>query len=166
MKKLSQSQMVGQRGELRVAERTLSMGFVFDGRNRLETGIDGFLELRDPMTGQTLARWIGAQVKTTEKDRYSYEDEKGFEYLIAPDDLAYWKGANVPVILVLCRLSDDTMYWKHIGDSSLKEPRRLRFDEASDRFDKDAGDRIAALCIDCDRLGVNGPSILGLTHSR
>jgi hypothetical protein len=40
-------------------------GFAFDGYNRLETGIDGFLELRDPQTGQTLARWIGAQDKTT-----------------------------------------------------------------------------------------------------
>jgi hypothetical protein len=25
------------------------MGFVFDGRNRLVTGVDGFLELRDPL---------------------------------------------------------------------------------------------------------------------
>lgn len=43
MKKLSQNQLTGQRGELLVADRTLTTGFAFDGRNRLETGIDEFL---------------------------------------------------------------------------------------------------------------------------
>lgn len=43
MKKLSQNQLTGQCGELPVADRTRTMGFAFDGRNRLETGIDEFL---------------------------------------------------------------------------------------------------------------------------
>ena len=70
MKRLMQNQITGQIGEKRVEERTLSMGFVFDGKNRLETGIDGTIELRNPVTGQTLAKWIGVQVKTTEKGEY------------------------------------------------------------------------------------------------
>jgi hypothetical protein len=82
LKQVSKSQITGQRGELLVADRTLAMGFIFDERNRLETGIDGTIELRDPVTEQTLARWIGAQVKTTDSDRYSYEDDAGFEYLL------------------------------------------------------------------------------------
>jgi hypothetical protein len=56
VKILSKNQLTGQRGESLVADRTLAMGFAFDGRNRLETGIDGFIELRDPKTGQTLAK--------------------------------------------------------------------------------------------------------------
>jgi hypothetical protein len=97
VKKLSQNQLIGQRGEFLIAERTLAMGFAFDARNRLETGIDGFLELREPQTGQMLAKWIGAQVKTTDTGAYVHEDDVGFEYLLRPDDLAYWRGANIPV---------------------------------------------------------------------
>jgi hypothetical protein len=129
------------------------MGFAFDGRNRLETGVDGLLELRDRQTGQTLAQWIGAQVKTTDKGAYVHEDDDGFEYLLKPDDLAYWRGSNIPVILVLVRLSDNSMFWKPVDAGSAVEPRRLRFDKAQDRFDQSAGDRIAAMCIARDRLG-------------
>ena len=153
MKKLTQNQLTGQRGELRVAERTLGMGFNFDIRNRLETGVDGLMELRDPRTGQTLAKWLGAQVKTTEVGTYVHEDDSSFEYLLKPDDLAYWRGSNIPVIIVLVRLSDDSMYWKPVDAGTDKEQRRLRFDKAADRFGKAAADRIAALCIDRDRLG-------------
>lgn len=160
MKKLTNNQIVGQRGELQVADRTLAMGFVFDGRNRLETGIDGFLELRDPTTGQTLAKWIGAQVKTTEADRYSHEDENGFEYLLKPDDLDYWMDANIPVVLVLVRLSDATMYWKPVDAGNLSEPRRLRFDKAKDRFEKAAADSIASLCVSKERVGSFVPPMM------
>jgi len=157
VKKLSQNQITGQRGEFLVGDRTLAMGFSFDGRNRLETGIDGFLELRDPQTGQTLALWIGAQVKTTESDAYIREDDIGFEYLLKPDDLAYWRGSNIPVIIVLVRLSDSSMYWKSVDAGVADEPRRLQFNKIHDRFDKTAADRVAALCIDRDRLGSHVP---------
>jgi len=86
MKKLTNSQLIGQQGEMLVASRTLAMGFAFDGRNRLETGVDGFLELRDPQTGRTLAKWIGVQVKTTGGGLYSYEDAETFEFLLNPED--------------------------------------------------------------------------------
>src|SRR5258707_4635063 len=159
MKKLTQNQLTGQRGELQVADRSLAMGFAFDGRNRLETGIDGFLELRNPQIWQTLARWIGAQVKTTDGGVYVHEDDNGFEYLLKPDDLAYWRGSNIPVIIVLVRLSDNSMYWKPVDAGSAAEPRRLGFDKAQDRFDKTAADRIAALCIARDRLRSHVPPL-------
>ena len=100
------------------------MGFAFDGRNRLETGVDGLLELRDPQTGQTLAQWIGAQVKTTDKGAYVHEDDDGFEYLLKPDDLAYWRGSNIPVILVLVRLSDNSMFWKPVARIRVRRARQ------------------------------------------
>src|SRR5258707_9676474 len=45
MKKLTASQLIGQRGEFLVAERAMAIGFAFDVRSRLETGVDGMLEL-------------------------------------------------------------------------------------------------------------------------
>jgi hypothetical protein len=153
MKRLTQNQITGQIGEKRVEERTLSMGFVFDGKNRLETGIDGTIELRNPVTGQTLAKWIGVQVKTTAGAEYLRETEQGFEYLLNGDDLAYWRTANIPVVIVLVRLSDSSMYWKQVDAQGGQEPRRLRIDKTSDCFDLNAADRIASLCIEKDRFG-------------
>jgi hypothetical protein len=153
VKILSKNQLTGQRGESLVADRTLAMGFAFDGRNRLETGIDGFIELRDPKTGQTLAKWIGTQVKTTDGGNYVREDAASFEYLLKPDDLAYWRQANIPVIIVLVRLSDSTMYWKSVDAGNISEPRRLTFNKSTDQFDKGSTDQIAALCVDRDRIG-------------
>lgn len=74
-----------------------------------------------------------------------------------PDDLAYWRGANIPVIIVLVRLSDSSMYWKPVDAGIAGEPRRLQFGKTQDRFDKSAADRVAALCTERDRLGSHVP---------
>lgn len=153
LKKLSQGQIIGQRGEHLVADRTLAMGFAYTQADRLETGVDGFLELRDRQTRQTLGKWIGVQVKTTEAGAYVGEDATTFQYLLRAEDLEYWRAANIPVIVVLVRLSDGTMYWKPVDAGSPSEARRLVFDKAADVFDKRAADQIAALCVDRSRLG-------------
>ena len=58
------------------------MGFVFDGRNRLEKLASTVSWTERSPNWQTLAKWIGVQVKTTEAGSYAYEDQNGFEYLI------------------------------------------------------------------------------------
>ncbi|MHC2664591.1 DUF4365 domain-containing protein [Bradyrhizobium diazoefficiens] len=160
MMKLSSNQLIGERGELLAGERAMSMGFAFDQKGRLETGVDGMLELRDPRTGRMLAKWVGAQIKTTESDRYSYEDDNGFQYLLDPDHLVYWRDSNLPLIIVLVRLSTSEMYWKQVDAGAASEPRRLHFDKTADRFDRKAADRIAALCIERDKLGTYVPPML------
>jgi hypothetical protein len=118
------------------------------------------LELRDPKTGRMLAQWIGAQVKTTECGSYSREDERGFDYLLNSEDLEYWRGANIPVILVLVRLDTNEMHWKVVDPAPSAEPRRVHFEKANDRFEAWAADRIAALCISRDKLGTYVPPML------
>ena len=153
MKKLTKNQLIGQRGELLAAERTMAMGYAFQATNRLETGVDGLLELRDQQTGQMLGKWVACQIKTREAEPYTREDNASFEYLLNPEDLAYWRGSNIPVIIVLVRLSDQSMFWKQVDAGSWSEPRRLTFDKGADQFSKSAADRVAALCIEHDRLG-------------
>jgi hypothetical protein len=160
MPKLTNNQLIGQRGEVLVAERAMAMGFAFEVRGRLETGIDGMLELRNPQTGVMLAQWIGAQVKTTESGTYSREDDRGFDYLLDTNHLEYWRTANIPVILVLVRLDSNEMYWKAVDPSPSAEPRRVHFDKATDRVELAAADRIAALCIGRDKLGTYVPPML------
>jgi hypothetical protein len=91
-KKLSPNQILGQRGELQVADRVLAMNLSFHALNRLETGIDGMIELRDPVSHVTLAKWVGVQVKATESQRYTAETDAGFEYLLNPSDLRARQG--------------------------------------------------------------------------
>src|SRR5271168_4323089 len=103
-KTITSSQLLGEIGETAVRLRFLKMGFQFDGRSRLEAGIDGIAEVMD--NGKPLARMIAVQVKATESSRYTSENETSFSYLLRPDDLNYyWRGSNLPIIPVLYRKS-------------------------------------------------------------
>ncbi len=128
-KTITSSQLLGETGETAVRLRFLNIGFQFDGRSRLEAGVDGIAEVMDK--GKPLARMIAVQVKAKESARYSSEDETGFTYLVRPADLIYWRGSNLPIILVLYRKSDETYFWKEVGvDSKSAErqkPDRLRY---------------------------------------
>lgn len=60
-KHLTPNQIIGEIGENAVRGRFLSIGFQFDGRSRLEAGIDGIAEVMD--NGQPMARMIAVQVR-------------------------------------------------------------------------------------------------------
>ncbi|MBX9846770.1 MAG: DUF4365 domain-containing protein, partial [Xanthobacteraceae bacterium] len=159
-KHLHQNVLNGHQGEQLVSARAASMGFAFHGLNRLETGVDGMMELRDPLTHTMLAKWVGVQVKTTVGGNYTGEDEHRFQYLVEPADLAYWRQSSIPVIIVLVRLSDDTMFWKSVDAGRVDEPRRLDFDKVKDMFDAQAADAIAALTIEKNTFGTFVPPML------
>lgn len=150
----------GYQGEQLTAARCTAMGFVFHGLNRLETGIDGMMELRNPQTGAMLGRWLSVQVKTTRTASYTAEDDCRFEYVLNPSDLAYWSQSSIPVIIVLVRLRDNTMFWKSVDLGRLDEPRRLDFNKVHDVFDTTAADAIAALTIEKNRFGTYVPPML------
>ena len=122
-KKITPNQLLGEIGEAAVRLRFLTMGFQFDGRSRLEAGVDGIAEVMD--NGKPLARMIAVQIKATESSRYATENESSFTYLVRPDDLEYWRPSNLPVILVLYRKSDNTYFWKQV-DAQSSEDRRLK----------------------------------------
>src|SRR3954471_6213527 len=84
------------------------------------------IEIRDPATGETAGKHIGAQVKTREAHAYTVETDADIKYVLDADDLEYWRGSNVPVIIILVRLSDNTMFWKHVDTGMTTEPRRPR----------------------------------------
>jgi hypothetical protein len=158
-KTITPSQLLGEIGEASVRLRFLNMGFQFDGRSRLEAGIDGIAEVMDK--GRPLARMIAVQVKATGSSLYAAEDETSFTYLLRPDDLAYWQGSNLPIILVLYRQSDDTFFWKEIGVDPKREERRLLFDKRHDILDVNAVDRLAALTVPKVGFGYYVPPLGG-----
>lgn len=153
MKTVTDSQLHGELGETLVKAKFHRLGLVFEGRGRLETGIDGTVELRDPGTGRMLGKTIAVQVKTTACGRYAHESNTSFEYLLRTSDLDYWRNCNLPVIIVLFRQSDESFFWKSVDSGTLGEERRLVFDKTADRLNEAALDRLAQLAVDRGRLG-------------
>jgi len=156
-KKISDQQILGEQGAALVDERTHAMGFLFKRYGSPEAGIDGLIELRNPTTGHVGGRLIAVQVKTRQDRPYTAETEDGFEYLCDLDDVAYWQQANLPVIIVLVHLSDNSLYWKPAPSRvSANDPdiRRLHISKAVERFDVRAADAIAQLAVDQAQPGV------------
>lgn len=160
MKTITDNQLHGELGETLVKAKVLKMGHPFQGLSRLETGIDGIIELRDQKTGQQLGKMIAVQVKLTAGGRYTAETDAGFEYLLRMSDLEYWRSNNLPVIIVLYRHSDDSFYWKSVTEGAPTEERRLIFSKVDDVFDGTAMDRIANLAVERGRHGSYVPPML------
>ena len=158
-KTITTNQMIGEIGEAATRVRFLKMGFQFDTRSRLEAGIDGIAEVMDQ--GRPMARLIAVQVKATAEARYSFEDGDGFTYLLEGRDLEYWRPANLPIIIVLYRQSDETFFWKEVPRGVEAGDRRLRFDKRTDVLDMDAVDRLAALTVPKNSFGHYIPPLGG-----
>lgn len=154
MKTVTDSQMLGEVGEAVVRAEFLKIGLIYQSFGRLESGIDGIVELRNPKSGETSSRFVAVQVKTTAKKRYPLETDAEFEYLMDEKDIKNWKQANLPVIIVLHRTEDNSIYWKFIQDNVPGEERRLRFNKSKDKLTQSSVDAIANLMIDQASPGV------------
>lgn len=159
VKNLTSSQLLGEIGETAARLRFLSIGFQFDGRSRLESGIDGIAEVM--VNGQPLARMIAVQVKATDSAIYTAETQQGFSYLLRSKDLEYWRGSNLPVIIVLYRRSDETFYWQEVQRGSTNDDRKLWFDKQRDVLNETAVDRLAALTVPKAGFGYYVPPLGG-----
>jgi len=158
-KHITANQILGEIGETAVKGRFLSLGFQFDGRSRLEAGVDGIAEVMND--GQPLAKMIAVQVKATESGRYASETDNGFSYLLRQADLDYWRGSNLPVIIVLYRRSDETFYWKEVSRDTDQPERRLHFDKTVDVLDESSVNRLAGLTVPKAGFGYYVPPLGG-----
>ncbi len=158
-KLLTPNQIIGEVGENAVRGRFLSIGFQFDGRSRLEAGVDGIAEVME--NGRPLAKMIAVQVKSTENSRYTSETDEGFTYLLRPQDLEYWKGSNLPVIVVFYRQSDNSFYWKEVSRDRDQNERRLQIDKARDALDNGSANRLAGLTVPKSGFGYYVPALGG-----
>jgi hypothetical protein len=154
-KTITKNQIVGAQGEMRVSERANAMGFLYSGYGRVEAGLDGLLEVRDPVTGSASGRLVAVQVKTTQSGSFLSETDKQFEYLCGEADAEYWRGSNLPVILVFVRVDSEEMYWRPVPDDG----RRVIVDKTAHRFDVSAREAIAELTVDKAGWGVSLPSM-------
>ncbi|MEM9619174.1 MAG: DUF4365 domain-containing protein [Pseudomonadota bacterium] len=156
-KKITESQRLGELGEAAARKRFLEIGFQFDGRSRIEAGIDGIAEVMD--RGKPLARMIAVQVKATGLSKYTAETEDGFTYLLNSEDLEYWKPSNLPIIIVLYRHSDESFFWKQVDAGAGVGKRKLTFNKHTDALNRDAVDQLAALTVPKTGFGYYVPPL-------
>src|SRR5207249_3114037 len=104
----------------------LRMGFLWHQTGGLEAGTDGFIEIRDPATGEVTNSILQLQSRAF-SSRFTAETDHSFEYLCEQKDLDYWLSGNVPFILVISRPASQEAYWVSIKEY-FKDPsvRRTR----------------------------------------
>jgi hypothetical protein len=88
VKKISEQQRIGQQGVHLLGARLLSVGLSFHPNGPLDAGIDGFLELRDPDTGEVRAQWITAQLKTQKEGRFPNNQELSYHARVRREGLS------------------------------------------------------------------------------
>src|SRR5437867_2228008 len=152
-KRILASGILGQQGINLVESIILKMGFLWHATGGLEAGTDGFIEIRDPATGEVTNSVLQLQSRATSA-RFTAETEHSFEYLCDQTDLDYWLSGNVPFILVLSRPASEEAYWVSIKDyfkdPSLRRTRRIVFDKHADRFTSECSSRLIEIAVPRD----------------
>jgi Domain of unknown function (DUF4365) len=160
---ISRQQSIGERGRHLFSERVLAAGLSFHPTGPLDAGIDGFIELRDPQTGEVRAQYVMAQLKTKDDGTFNQESASSFLWSVDHRDLEYWLGSNAPVILVVVRLSDRLMVWKSIQDyfstPDKRTSRKILFDKTQDALTTSSAPALAALIASFGRPGVMVPAM-------
>jgi len=147
-KRITREQILGEKGVKLIGRRFLDIGFPFHPTNApLDAGIDGFIELRDPLTGEASNSWIAVQSKA--RTQLERETAHSFEFTCTARDLEYWRRGNMPVLLVLSRPDTDEAWWvavkEYFRDAARQNSRRIVFDKVANRLTLDTRDELLAL---------------------
>jgi hypothetical protein len=138
-KVLQQRSITGQRGINLIEQVTLDIGYSWTQTGSLETGIDGYIEIRDPVTGETTNSIVQVQSKATDQPSFQAETDTGLDYTCDERDLDYWMRGNAPVVLVHSRPKTNEAYWVSIkdyfSDPVKRTARKIHFDKRQNRFD-------------------------------
>ncbi|NED51507.1 DUF4365 domain-containing protein [Micromonospora aurantiaca] len=147
VKKIDKSAHIGDSGIALIHQLVNKMGFVWHER-KLDAGIDGQIELRNPVTGEVGNRSILVQSKARERP-FAGENDRGFHYLCDAADVDYWMSADVPVLLVCSHPQTGEAWWMYVqgwfSDPSRRASGRIDFDKLTQRFDAEAGHRLLSL---------------------
>lgn len=149
-KKIGHGDIIGEQGIALIHSIVSGMGWLWHQAGGVEAGIDGEIEIRDPVTMLVSGCIIRVQSKATTV-AFPAETDDSFEWDFNSRDLEYWLAGNVPVILVVSRPAAREAYWVSINDY-FREPearaaRRIRFEKKRDRFDDSARAMLAGLAV-------------------
>lgn len=148
MKKISSQSLTGQLGVNLIEKVVLEMGCLWYPTGSIEAGVDGYIELRDPITKEALNAIIQVQSKATSRG-FEAETSETFVYRCDERDLEYWLTGTASIILVVSRPSTDEAYWVSVKDyfrnPEHRKSKKVIFYKAQDKFSVEARDRISEL---------------------
>ena len=143
-KTYSENDQIGEEGQKLVALTVTQLGHLWHDR-RIDLGIDGQIELVDPLKRAASNIQVMVQIKAT-ADRFPAETDTSFHILLNPADVAYWDGGDSKVIVVCSRPRDGLVWWAPVERAEPPNPRRrswrLKFDKVSDRLDDESVGRL------------------------
>ena len=149
-KKIHKNSIIGQRGINLIEKIVLEMGFLWYPSGGIEAGIDGAIEIRNPVTGEVANNILQVQSKATENP-FTAETADSFEYNCNDRDIDYWLGGNTPVILVISRPKDNLIYWmpvKSYFDTPEKiKSKKVFFNKKTHQFSKESASDLASLAV-------------------
>lgn len=137
-KKVHGNSIIGQQGVNLVATVVGEMGFLWTPTSgHSDAGIDGFIEIRRPETGEATNLILQVQSKATAGD-WDNETEESFEFRCKDADLDYWMQGNAPVILVVSRPKSGEAYWvaikDYFRDVENRKSKKVIFDKTTNKF--------------------------------
>ena len=113
-KRLPVQALRGQKGVNLLEKIVLDMGSTWTPTGSLEVGIDGYIELYDPSTGEALGSIVAAQSKA--QTTLANETVDGFDYWCDQRDVDYWMRGNMPIILVVSQPTTGDAFWIPVKD--------------------------------------------------
>lgn len=137
-KKVAPQSVIGQLGANLIERIILQMNYIWRPTFIFDVGIDGEIEICDPVTGEATNNIVKVQAKATTRP-FQAETSDSFEYLCEQRDLDYWLRGNAPVVLIVCRPDTDEAYWVSIKDYfkdlATQKSRKVNFNKHRDSFD-------------------------------
>ena len=136
-KSLNPNRKTANQGVAFVQRTVDEMDCVWRSTPNDDVGLDGEIELGKK--GTATGHLLKVQVKSG-KSYFHNVSGQNFDFLAGADDLQYWRGANVPVILVVYDPDLSEGYWKSIQHCVAQNPPakdksyRIQFNRKRDRF--------------------------------
>jgi Domain of unknown function (DUF4365) len=138
-KTISAQGVKGQQGINLIESVVLAMGSRWTPSGPNEIGIDGYIELFDPNSHQSLGITVAVQSKVV--NAIAENSNPTFDYWCDRDDLEYWLNGNTPVVLIVSDLVSLQAFWVSIRDYfkewTAASPTRVTFVKSQQRFTQD-----------------------------
>lgn len=152
-KKVTSQGFIGQSGANFVERVVLQMKYIWRPTPGFDVGIDGEIEICDPVTGEATNAIIKVQIKSTTKP-FQAETSTAFEYPCEQKDLDYWQRGNTPIILIICRPDTNEAYWVSIKDYfkelATQKTRKVCFNKRLHLFDHNCTESLKHLSLPKD----------------